>query len=110
LSLAAVQDGFLGSLEVAACTDEPVPAAVGKLFARADGFVGQAATKPAKAARFLRRAATRLRKTGTKLTRVHGRISPACETALGAVVAEAQIRLACLSGVKATAPGSRRVP
>jgi hypothetical protein len=99
MTLAAVQDGFLGSLDVAACTDQPVPAVVGKLFARADGLVGQAAEHPAKAVRLLHRAEKRLRKTGKKVTKMlNGRVSPACGSALGAAVAEAQSRLACLSG------------
>ena len=97
LTLAAVDPTFLGTLEVASCTEDRVPGVIGKLFARAGNLVGRAAKHPTKARRFLRRAEQQLRKTRKKVTRApRRRISTGCSTALGAAVDDARTRLRCL--------------
>jgi hypothetical protein len=101
ISLADVNAGFLGVLQVLPCSTEQVPPVIGTLFGKADTFVTRAAENPAKAGRFLNRASKRLRRAAKKVTKAQGRsISTECGTALDAVLGQAQIQVQCLlSGV-----------
>jgi len=99
LTLADVTAGFLGVVDVPACSTERVPRVVGRLFGTADTLVTRAAQTPAKAARILDRAAKRLRRAATKVEKARGRrISAECGTALAAGLDQARTRVQCLRG------------
>ncbi|HEV7734576.1 MAG TPA: SCE4755 family polysaccharide monooxygenase-like protein [Candidatus Binatia bacterium] len=97
-ALTDVGAGFLGSVSVPECTADDVPAAIGKLFQQADGFLQRAAAPGAKASRFLNRARKRLRAASAKVDKAaRRRLSAPCGTALGDVLDRAQADIACLA-------------
>ena len=96
MTLEAAGAGFLGALETPACEGETPPAAIARGFEKATALLGRAVESP-KASRLLRRAAKRLRRTDTKIAKASGRrLSPACGSALAAIVEAARTRVDCL--------------
>jgi hypothetical protein len=99
MTLADVDEDFLGAFAAPACATEQVPAFAATLFGKAGSFVTRAADTPSKARRFLNKAAKKLRKVGKKIARARGRrISTECGTALAAVIEQADARVRCLQG------------
>ena len=99
MTLGDVSAGFLGVLSVPACSTEPVPAAIGNLFGKADALVVRAAATPARTRRLLNRAAKRLRRAAHRITGAPGRhLSTECAAALSDVLAGAQSHVQCLLG------------
>jgi len=97
ITLADVDAGFLGALQLPPCSTDQIPRVIGTLFGKADTFVTRAAQTPEKAGRLLRRASKRLRQAAKTLTKGRARsISTRCATALGAVLDQAQTRIQCL--------------
>jgi len=84
---------LLGTLAPPGCANERVPPSAARLFAAAATAVVRAARHPANAARFLRRASRKVRRAARAVER---RTSGECSTALAAVLAEADARVACL--------------
>jgi len=97
ITLGDVTTGFLGVLEVPPCSTEHLPPVITRLFDKADGLVARASQHPSRAKRFLNRASKKLSHAANRATKAQGRsISTGCGTALGAVLAGAQIRVGCL--------------
>jgi len=93
LTLADADGSVLGILAPAACANGHIPPSVVRLFGAAATAVTRAARHPAKAAPLLRRAARKVRRAARTVER---RTSGACATTLGAALAEAEARVACL--------------
>ncbi len=95
----AVLCAFGRSLDAAACSGQPVPAAVGKRFAKARSLVERAAVspKPKKAQKLLKKAAKTLtgavKQIGKAERRKKKALSAECAAALRAVVSGAQQRV-----------------
>jgi len=99
LTLADVDDDFLGALEAPACAAEQIPPFPGTLFGKATALAVRAAETPSKAARLLSKALKKLRKVGRRIAKIQGRsISAECGTALTAVIEQADARVRCLLG------------
>jgi Dictyostelium (slime mold) repeat len=97
IALDDVSTGFLGTVEVPACSTDRVPPAIGALFRKADTFVARAAQSPSKAARHLNRASKRLRRAAKKAARASTRrLSAGCGTALAKTIEHAQVSVGCL--------------
>ena len=97
MTLADVGAGFLGSLGTTACSSEPVPPAIGRLFDKADRLVMRARGRPERATWLLTRASKRLYRAAHKVTKADDtRISGECATALGDAVDRAQALVTCL--------------
>ena len=97
LTLADVDTGFLGTVDVPACSAEDVPPAIGVLFEKAGLLVTRAVEQPSKAARLLHRASKRLRRAGHKLTKMDGeRVSADCASALADAVDRARSLVSCV--------------
>jgi len=93
LTLADADASLLGVLAPPSCANERIPPSVGRLFGAAGTAVTRAARHPAKAGPFLRRASQKVRRAARTVER---KTSGECATALGALLAEAEARVACL--------------
>src|SRR5262249_2515134 len=97
MTFADVTIGFLGTLQMQACSSEHVPAGIEALSRKANTFVVRAKETPTKAARFLGRASKKLRDAARRATKASGRrISSGCGGALGTALAQARTRVDCL--------------
>jgi hypothetical protein len=99
MTLGDAGSDFLGSVQAEACEGDRdrVPPVVGALFGKASAFVTRASGTPAKARRFLGRAAKRLRAAAKKAGKASGRrVSTGCGDALETILAQARARVDCL--------------
>jgi hypothetical protein len=101
IGFAAVGQAFQGGLAIRTCSEQRVPPAIGKLFAKADRLCQRAAasTKAKKTKRLVKKAVRALNKAGKFAAKAgRKRVLSSCANDLGALIGEAQARAACLLG------------